>query len=184
MGRPKLSLPFGDETMLQRVVRLLASVVSPIAVVAATGQELPELPAEILIERDDLPNSGPLVGIGVGLKALADRVDAAFVTSCDVPLLQPMFVSAMTEKLAGHDIVVPVDDEFTHPLGGVYRTALWQQTTELIKQDRRRPLTLIEESLSLRVPVAELRIVDPQLDSLRNLNTPEDYEAALKAAGL
>ena len=44
MGVPKATLPFGPETMLQRVVRLLGTVVSPIVVVAARGQELPELP--------------------------------------------------------------------------------------------------------------------------------------------
>ena len=35
MGVPKATLPFGPEMMLQRVVRLLGSVVSPIVVVAA-----------------------------------------------------------------------------------------------------------------------------------------------------
>ena len=34
MGRDKASLPFGDETMLARVTRLLAEVVGPMAVVA------------------------------------------------------------------------------------------------------------------------------------------------------
>ena len=33
MGVPKATLPFGPETMLQRVVRLLGTVVSPIVVV-------------------------------------------------------------------------------------------------------------------------------------------------------
>ena len=45
MGVPKATLPFGPETMLQRVVRLLGTVVSPIVVVAAREQSLPELPA-------------------------------------------------------------------------------------------------------------------------------------------
>ncbi len=35
MGRPKAWLPFGGETMLERVVRLLSEVVHPIVVVAA-----------------------------------------------------------------------------------------------------------------------------------------------------
>jgi len=41
MGVPKATLPFGPETMLQRVVRLLGTVVSPVVVVAAQGQPLP-----------------------------------------------------------------------------------------------------------------------------------------------
>ena len=39
MGQPKLSLPFGDETMLARVVRRLSEVVKPVVVCAAPGQD-------------------------------------------------------------------------------------------------------------------------------------------------
>lgn len=42
MGSPKALLAFGPETMLQRVVRLLVTVISPIVVVAAPQQSLPE----------------------------------------------------------------------------------------------------------------------------------------------
>ena len=50
MGSPKALLAFGTETMLQRVVRLLGTIVSPVVVVVAPQQLLPELPA--LIARD------------------------------------------------------------------------------------------------------------------------------------
>ena len=87
MGVPKATLPFGAETMLQRVVRLLGAVVSPIVVVAAREQSLPTLPAEVTITRDERDAKGPLEGIRAGLSALPESVDAAYVTSCDVPLL-------------------------------------------------------------------------------------------------
>jgi len=45
MGRPKATLPFGGEVMRQRVVRILGEVVTPLVVVAAPEQVLPELPA-------------------------------------------------------------------------------------------------------------------------------------------
>jgi hypothetical protein len=35
-----------------------------------------------------------------------------------------------------------------------------------------------------RVPVEQLRTVDPELRTLTNLNQPADYHAALAAAGL
>ena len=62
--------PFGPETMLQRVVRLLGTVVSPIVVVAAREQELPELPADVIVTRDEREARGPLEGLRAGLKAL------------------------------------------------------------------------------------------------------------------
>src|SRR6185436_10190434 len=85
MGTSKALLPFGPETMLQRVVRLLGTVVAPIVVVAASDQTLPELPADTIVTRDEREGRGPLEGLRAGLKALPSRVDAAYVTSCDVP---------------------------------------------------------------------------------------------------
>jgi len=52
MGTPKALLPFGPETMLQRVVRILQEVVSPIVAVAAVGQQLPALPADVIPSKD------------------------------------------------------------------------------------------------------------------------------------
>src|SRR6185436_5576771 len=97
MGFPKALLPFGDETMLQRVVRLLGTVVSPVVVVAAPGQQVPALPAGGSDERE---GRGPLEALRVGLNALPVDVDAAYVTSCDVPLLVPAFAQRMIELAA------------------------------------------------------------------------------------
>src|SRR6476660_3315417 len=92
MGRPKAWLPFGDEVLLQRVVRILSEVVSPIVVVAAKEQELPTLPADILVARDEQEAFGPLAGLAAGMAALRGKVAAAYASSCDVPLLKPEFV--------------------------------------------------------------------------------------------
>ena len=67
MGYSKAILPFGPELMLQRVVRLLSEVVSPIVVVAAPTQELPPFPSDVLIARDQREGRGPLEGLLAGL---------------------------------------------------------------------------------------------------------------------
>ncbi len=178
MGRPKLSLPFAGELMLPRIVRILSQVVQPIVVVAAPDQELPALPDGVFITRDDRPHDGPLRGIACGLEYLQGLADAAYVSSCDVPLLRPEFVRELVRRLADHEIVVPDENGFVHPLAGVYRVPLAAKAREILDAGGRRPLALIEQARSLRVDVNDLRTVDPQLESLRNLNTLEDYEAA------
>jgi len=184
MGRPKLSLPFGSETMLLRVVRILLDVVSPVVVVAADDQELPPLPNDVLVARDETENLGPLEGLAVGLSALESHVEAAYVSSCDVPLLQPAFVCRMIEELGSYDLAVPRDGRYHHPLAGVYRTSLTEAARALLAAGQNRPRFLIDQSRSNIVNAETLRTVDPQLDSLRNINTPDDYQAALKDAGL
>ncbi len=180
MGRPKADLPFGSETMLQRVVRLLSTEVVPIAVVAAAQQELPEFDSPVIVARDRLESAGPLAGIAVGLGALPSRTEAAFVTSCDVPLLRPAFVRALLTRLEGNDVVVPFDEQHLHPLAAVYRTNLVTRIERLLDQECRRPRQLFRHVKALEVPTSELRAVDPHLDTLLNLNHPADYRAALQ----
>jgi molybdopterin-guanine dinucleotide biosynthesis protein A len=184
MGVPKATLPFGPETMLQRVVRLLGSVVTPIVAVAAREQVLPELPTDVIITRDEREQRGPLEGLRAGLRALPDSVDVAYVTSCDVPLLVPAFVSRMIELLGDHDIAVMEIDGFAHPLSAVYRRSTLPYVEGLLAQDKLRPVFLFDAVRTRRVRPEEMVSVDPQLYTLRNLNTREDYLAALAEAGL
>jgi molybdenum cofactor guanylyltransferase len=183
MGVPKATLPFGPETMLQRVVRLLGTVVSPVVVVAAREQALPELPDEVAVTRDEREQRGPREGLRAGLKALPNSVDMAYITSCDVPLLEPAFVTRMVELLGDHDIAVMEIDGFPHPLSAVYRRDTLPHVEALLEKDRLRPVFLFDAVRTRRVRPEEMFSVDPQLRTLRNLNTREDYLAALSEAG-
>ena len=183
MGQPKAWLPVGDESMLARVVRLLGGVVSPLVVVAAPEQELPPLAAEILVVRDPQRGRGPLVGIAAGLAALAGRADAAYVSSCDVPLLRPAFVRRMIELLGGHAACVPEVGGYRHPLAAVYRVGVAAVAAELLAADRLRLAFLFERVDTHIVRAEDFAEVDPDGESLRNLNTPEEYAAALAWLG-
>src|SRR5215469_6127242 len=95
MGRPKAWLPFGPERMLQRVVRLVGTVARPIVVVAAPGQELPDLPEGVAIVRDPIAGRGPLQGLAAGFAALSDPVEVVYATATDVPFLQPEWITRL-----------------------------------------------------------------------------------------
>lgn len=184
MGRSKAMLPFGEERMLQRVVRLVGEVVDPVVVVAAAGQELPELPAGIRVVHDRQADRGPLEGLGAGLETLGDRVESAFVTACDVPLLVPDFARRMIELSAGFDVAVPHIEGYDHPLSAVYRTGLLGEIKALLAADRLRPAFLFDQVRTRRVTRGELSDVDPELESLINVNSPADYFNTLARAGL
>jgi molybdenum cofactor guanylyltransferase len=204
MGRPKASLPFGDETMLQRVVRILGEVVKPIVVVAARDQDLPALPTEASVMRDEETNHafsrpsslaprpyvtvvrdaekgrGPLQGLAAGLLALRGRTDAAYVSSCDVPFLKPGFVARLISFLGDAAICVPKVGGYFHPLAAVYRLDVLDAVSRLLEENRLTTTFLLEEVPTRVVTEAELMDVDETLQSLRNLNCPEDYEVALR----
>ena len=172
MGSSKALLAFGAETMLQRVVRLLDSVVSPMVVVAAPGQSLPELPAGVTVARDEREDRGPLEGLRAGLKALPATVEIAYVTSCDVPLLVPGFARRMIDLLGDDDIAVMEVDGFPHPLSAVYRRDTLPHVEALLAQDRLRPVFLFDAVRTRRVQPAEMIAVDPELVTLRNRQHP------------
>src|SRR4051812_39688655 len=136
MGRPKAWLPFAGEVMLPRVVRLLRAAVEPVVVVAAPGQDLPPLPAEGALVRDEEKGRGPLQGLAAGLAALAGRADAAYLSSCDVPFLQPAFVRRLIDLLGNHAICVPRVGDYHHPLAAVYRLEVRDAVVRLLAEDR------------------------------------------------
>ena len=182
MGRPKAWLPFAGELMLPRVVRLLGDAVRPVVVVAAPDQDVPPLPDEIAIVRDEEKGRGPLQGLAAGLEALEGRADAAYLSSCDVPFLRPAFVRRLVELLGEHDICVPRVGDYHHPLAAVYRVGVRDAARRLLAEGRPRPFFLFEAVPTRVVGADELADVDPTFQTLRNLNTPEEYEAALREA--
>jgi molybdopterin-guanine dinucleotide biosynthesis protein A len=182
MGRPKAWLSFAGEIMLPRVVRLLGEAVSPLIVVAAPDQDLPPLPSDVVVVRDEEKGRGPLQGLAAGLAALRGRADAAYLSSCDVPFLQPAFVRRLIDLLGKHVICVPRVGDYHHPLAAVYRIEVADAVHRLLAEDRLRPFFLFQAVPTRVVEAAELADVDPTFQTLRNLNTPEDYEAALREA--
>ena len=181
MGRDKASLPFGDETLLARVVRIVRGVVDEVVVVAAQDQTLPTLPDDVIVARDEVLAKGPLGGLAPGLGA--STADAVFATGCDVPFLVPAFVELLFERLGDAEIAVAETEGFVHPLAAVYRTRVLANVRRLLASERLRPVFLYDEVLTTRVDEETLRVVDPELASLENLNTPEAYEAALARCG-
>ena len=188
MGRPKAALEWHGTTLLQRVVGIVARVVDgPVVVVRAPGQELPELAADVVMATDAREGRGPLEGLAAGLQALEGAAEHAYVSSTDVPLLHPAFVSVVLRVAEREDVDValPVAHGFRHPLAAAYRTSLLPGVEELIAEDRMKPAFLFERA-SVRelgeedlLRHRELADADPELLSLLNVNDPDEYERAL-----
>ena len=184
MNYPKALLPLGKELMLQRVVRIVSSVVSPVIVVAAPGQELPELSASVNVIFDREPGAGPLSAIGQGLAALQGQCDAAFVSACDTPLIQTEFISKIISALAENQLVMVQEGKWYHPLAAVYRVSLVEPIQHLLSENRRRPIDLTESVRACFLDAETLRDVDPQLRGLQNINTRAQYFDLLRETGL
>lgn len=184
MGIPKAWLPMGGETVLQHLVHLLTEEVTQVVVVASPEQSLPSLDSAVQITHDRNPDRGPLEGLAAGLSSLSEVKQCAMVVACDVPLLKAAFVQHLISSLGTHDAVVPFVGGKPHPLVAVYRTSV------LAKVERQ----LSFGHLSMREFLAEIDVryadepefleVDPQLQSLRNINRPEDFRELAREFGI
>jgi molybdopterin-guanine dinucleotide biosynthesis protein A len=187
MGEPKAGLEWHGSTLLYRATAVLARTVGgPVVVVAAPGQELPPLPPGAVVVEDPVEGLGPMQGLAVGLAAVADRAEVAFVCSTDLPFLHPAFVRRVLRGLteAGTDVVLPVARGFRQPLAAGYRTSLAGLVADLLAEGNLRPGMIFKHCDVTQLDDAQLladaALVrhDPTLESVVNVNTPEDYAAA------
>jgi molybdopterin-guanine dinucleotide biosynthesis protein A len=184
MGRAKAYLPFGDETLLQRVVRLLGNHASPVVVVARTGDPLPPLPPSVRLLQDREPDRGPMEGLAVGLASLEEETDLAVCTGCDSPLLRQEFLERLGARLEDGDIAAARARGRTHPLPALYRTSLHRTIDRLLGEGRNSLGSLLDAARTVVVDEGDLVEVDPDLSSLVNANTEDEYREALRRAGL
>jgi molybdopterin-guanine dinucleotide biosynthesis protein A len=185
MGSPKAWLPFGPERLLQRIVRLVGTAVSATVVVAAPGQEIPELPGDIRVIRDPIAGRGPLQGLAAGLAASPESIDLVYATATDVPFLEPRWITRLTELIGDRDLAIPYIGQEYHPLAALYRKAVVLPSVgRMLSENRRRVKDIVNLVRTRVVNEEDLRSVDPQLATLRNLNDRQEYQQALRDAGL
>ena len=178
MGRDKASLPFGDESLLQRAVRLVTPVTDEVVVV---GRSM-GVPPNVRVIADPIEGQGPLSGFLSGLDAVASS--HVMLVACDLPLLAPAVVVRLLELVGDADACVPVIDGIAMPTCAVYATRVADTAREQLSTEDRSLRGLLDRLHVRWVSADELRDVDPELLSFRDCDTPEDYAAALARAGL
>ena len=172
MGRDKATLKYDGTTLLERTVSTVSPRCSPVFVIAAPGQPLPAVDAQVL--RDEVGGVGPLLATGRGLRAAADAgLEVAFVCAVDMPLLDAELIDVLAGPAVrlGADVVLPWDGR-DHYLAGVYRTSLANRVDELVQAGERSMRALVDR-------VDTQRIVMPEQPSLANVNTAAELQAIL-----
>jgi molybdopterin-guanine dinucleotide biosynthesis protein A/molybdopterin converting factor small subunit len=176
MGRPKSLLLFDDEPLIAHIVRALQRMFAETVIVTAPEQELPDLPA--ILVRDEIAYQGPVGGIYYGLQAASGNF--CFVTSCDVPFVNPALISHLASQISDHDVVVPHWENRFQPLHAVYRTSVLPLLKEQLERRELRPVYLFDKVRARKIGEDEIRRFDPEGLSFLNMNTPDDYARALQ----
>ena len=185
MGADKAWLPFGEEYLLQRVVRIVKEIAGPVVVAASPGQVLPPLPEGVAVARDLYENAGPLAGLSAGLAALEDSCDTTLVVACDHPLITLGFLGSLTRSLRPDDsAVVPVHADRHYALLAVYRVSLRRYVDANLKAGRYRLVEFLNNCNATMIDIADLCEDPVDTGVFMNVNEPAAYEQALDVLGL
>ena len=171
MGRDKLCLTLGGETLLQRALRRYGEVFPKVLVSVAGPEKFPELGGIRVF--DAYPGAGPLAGLHAGLLAAGEDV---FLTGADMPFSSPEKALELASLCGDADACVLTDDAGRwEPLFGYYRFSVLPKVEEQLFSGRRSMGALLGAVRLREVSPAELG-EGPDSPLARNVNIPEDYE--------
>lgn len=175
MGRDKASLPAGHGTLIEHLACRLAPVVDE--TIIAGGSDRPNVSGALIVD-DRYAGLGPLAGMHAGLRAA--RHPHVWVVACDLPDVEPTMGALLRRLAPGYEAIVPRIDGEPQGVCALYERALASRIEAMLDAGERSIKGVLAASKVRYVTPDELRAVDPELRSFRNLNTPADYEAWLK----
>lgn len=179
MGRDKglLLLP-GTETttFVEHLAALLAPLCGELCLVArdsvqAAAYAALQLPS-MRIVADNVPDTGPLMGLYSGLSALQST--HALVTAVDMPYIQPAVIALLLSHPQDDALLIPLVDTIPQVLLGIYPRSILPLIAECLRTGRRDLRSLLQVVPVHYIDEVHLREVDPQLRSFVNVNTPDE----------
>ena len=173
MGRDKAAMPFGNVgfgTLLEYAAKIVEEAAGSATVIAPPDRYRH---LGLLVIPDSEPGAGPLGGIVTALAA--SNAEWNLIAACDMPFLSAGLFHRLFEQAAasGAQEVLPIAGGRPQPLCAVYHRTALEPIQHAFASGVRKVLTALES----------LTIVHfaGDADSFRNLNTPEDWRAALAA---
>lgn len=178
-GQPKALLPFGDEKLIVRQLRLMKPVCSELIVVTNDPNPyLRFLDREVRIITDFVPNRGQLSGMYAGLSLARNR--DVWIVGCHMPFLSAKAAELLqAKKHESFNASLPWVQGGLYPLHGVYDRSCAEAVWPLLHSGDPSVSHLLK-----KISWAEFRDTEFQAEGIDTsfvdcFNTPEEYERLL-----
>jgi molybdenum cofactor cytidylyltransferase len=172
MGREKVLLPFGDRTVLERVLSTLvaAGVAEIVAVVRPdlpqSGEIARRLGARVVVNTN--PQEEMLLSIRMGIADLSPDVDVFFIWPADHPAVNALTLTELARAAGRQRVVLPVHAGHRgHP--ALVGADLIADIVAIPPGEGLRHLWRVRPEVLTEVAVGDRGV-------LIDLDTPEDYE--------
>jgi molybdenum cofactor cytidylyltransferase len=174
MGQSKMLLPWGDSTVIRKVLDTLleAGVTEPVVVTGRTSTEIHQELASLTVRwahNPDFEHTEMLQSLQIGLRQLPPSCDAFLVVLGDQPQIEPAIVRQILQQAAGSNSALTIPSyqmRRGHPW--LIKKSLWEDLASLDKS------ATLRQFLNQHAAQIEYQNVDSD-SVLMDLDTPEDY---------
>jgi molybdopterin-guanine dinucleotide biosynthesis protein A len=174
MGRDKALLELDGRPLIRIVVERMMAVCAEVLIVS--GDVAPYAGFGAPVVQDRFADVGVLGGLHAGLDAASHELTLA--VGCDMPFLKPEVLRAFAGWAVGFDVALLRCGKHVEPLHAAYRRTCLPAIEGAIRAEKRRIISFFPEVRVRYVTPEEVWALDPQMESFRNVNTPEEWEAA------
>ena len=172
MGENKAFIRVKGRRIIDRTVELFHEIFENVILVTNEPVTYSHLNLEIVA--DLIPASSALIGIYTGLFYAATPY--CFVVACDMPFLNRKVIDYMVRLRKDYDVVIPVLDDGYHPIHALYSRRCINPIEQLIRTGNFKITDFFNRVTVREVTPKELRALDPPMEAVININTPEDLE--------
>lgn len=173
MGQNKALLTLGGRSLIEIILERVGLVCTEVMVVTADPE--PFINLGVPLVQDRLPGIGVLGGLHAGLSAATYELILA--VGCDMPFLNSRLLSAFADWAQGFDVAVLRQGGQVEPLHAAYRKTCIPAIEAAARRNQRRVVAFFPDVRVRYVTADEVRPIDPDLLSFRNVNTPEEWRA-------
>ena len=166
MNQDKGLMLLGGKPMIEHVIAVLKPIVDEIIIIS-NNPDYKQFGCTVY--SDLIKDKGPLAGIYTGL--YYSQTETNVVLSCDVPYVNGDLISFLLSKHPQHQITIPIKDNRTHQLIGVFSKSCEINFALSIEKGE---LKLMDTFKNLNLNVVDANHFNADL--FRNLNTPNDLK--------
>jgi molybdopterin-guanine dinucleotide biosynthesis protein A len=177
-GIDKSRLVIGGRSILERQIAVLTELTASLLIV--TGEPLPVDIPQATVVHDRIGGAGALGGIYTAL--LEASHEQVLVIGCDMPFLDGPFLTYLMEQGKNADAAIPRDGRGHHPLCASYSRRIAGHLAARIDRGELSVRDALRGVAMRELGPDELAPFDPAGRLLININTPEDYARACRAA--
>jgi len=169
MGTNKALLKVEGDPLITRVYQTLAGLFHEVFIVTNTPEEYAFLPCRKV--PDLIPDCGAIAGLHSAV--VHSSSERTFVTACDMPTLDPQFITRLCAIDTAAEAVVPLNrDNLREPLHAIYAKGAVPTIESIIEAGDKSILIVLDRLNTRLVGLDEIG----GTESFQNINTPEEYQ--------